>query len=250
MAFDRVMFGIGTANLGSRKNKYAPAVQEARFLEILDLGINRIDTADSYSSSNSEKFLSKILKLRPDTLVTTKVGGFFSKLPKPANEIVTNSRVYQKFNIIYNRGYSDFNPRIKPSSLETHLVKSLRRLKVNQVNCYLLHGVPKKEFVDDFIESLLILKDKGLTSSIGISIDKKIQMDLSWCDEVLIPAHHLDIYDSISARLSLHGIFTSQKEINTSIAKKFLSLPNSNSIILGSLNPFVYTEAEKILNGI
>jgi hypothetical protein len=209
--------------------------------------VNKVDTADSYASTNSEKRLSQILAVRPGVLVTTKVGGFLSKLPKPMNEIMVNSRPYQKMHILRNGGYFDFHPQIKPSDLEKKLIKSLRRLGVEKVNCYLLHGVPQLHLYDDFVNQMLILKEKGLTSHVGISIEKKINLNLTWCDEVLIPAHLLDFYQSLNAKLSIHGLFRREIEDAEKIGKIFLQLPYASCVLIGSLNQNKYVAAEKFL---
>jgi predicted aldo/keto reductase-like oxidoreductase len=241
------MFSIGLSLLGSKKNKYSTGEQIKKVIEVIDFGVNKVDTADSYASTNSERYLSQILDLRPDVLVTTKVGGFLSNLPKPINEILIDSRVYQKAQIIRNGGYFDFDPQIKPSDLEKKLIKSLRRLGVEKVNCYLLHGVPQLHLYDDFVNQMLILKEKGLTSHVGISIENKIDLNLTWCDEILIPAHLLDFYQSLNAKLSIHGLFRREIGDAEKIAKNFLQLPYASCVLVGSLNQNKYIEAEKFL---
>lgn len=241
------MFCIGLALLGSKNNKYSSSEQIKKVIEVIDFGVNRVDTADSYASTNSERCLSKILAVRPEVLVTTKVGGFLSNLPKPLNEILVNSRTYQKAHILRNGGYFDFNPQIKPLDLEKNLIKSLRRLGVEHVHCYLLHGVPNLNLLDDFVNQMLILKEKGLTHNVGISIEKKMDIDLSWCDEVLIPAHLLEFYELLNTKVSIHGLFKEKLRVSEKVGKRFLQLSFTGSVLMGSLNPNKYIEAEKIL---
>jgi aryl-alcohol dehydrogenase-like predicted oxidoreductase len=247
MIFNRNMFSIGLSLLGSKNNKYSTSEQIKKVIDVIDFGVNKVDTADSYASTNSERYLSQILDLRPDVLVTTKVGGFLSNLPIPINEILINSRMYQKAQIIRNGGYFDFNPKIKPLDLEKNLIKSLRRLGVEHVNCYLLHGVPSLNLIDDFVNQMLILKEKGLTSNVGISIEKRMDIDLSWCDEVLIPAHLLEFYELLNAKVSIHGLFRKELRISENVGKRFLQLSSAGSVLMGSLNLNKYIEAEKIL---
>ena len=247
MIFNRSMFCIGLASLGSKNNKYSSSEQIKKVIEVIDFGVNKVDTADSYASTNSERCLSKILAVRPEVLVTTKVGGFLSNLPKPMNEILVNSRAYQKAHILRNGGYFDFNPQIKPLDLEKNLIRSLRRLGVEHVNCYLLHGVPNLNLLDDFVNQMLILKEKGLTYNVGISIEKRMDIDLSWCDEVLIPAHLLEFYELLNTKVSIHGLFREKLRDSEKVGKRFLQLSSTGSVLMGSLNPNKYIEAEKIL---
>ena len=247
MSFNRSMFCIGLSMLGSKNNKYSEPEQIKRVMNILELGIKRVDTADSYASTNSEKFLSKILAIEPDLLVTTKVGGYFSNLPRPFSEILVENKIYQKYNIIKNRGYFDFNPSIKPQNLEEHLISSLRRLKVDSINSYLLHGIPKENLLDDFFDCMLTLKRKGLTSNVGISIDREANLDLTWCDEILIPANLINYYKTVIARISIHGLFRNDTRISINYAKQFLKVPSAHSIILGSYDSNKFVQSEIML---
>jgi hypothetical protein len=70
---------------------------------------------------------------------------------------------------------------------------------------------------------------------------------LTWCDEVLIPAHLLDFYQSLNAKLSIHGLFRREIGDTKKIAKNFLQLPYTNCLLIGSLNQNKYIEAEKFL---
>jgi aryl-alcohol dehydrogenase-like predicted oxidoreductase len=236
--------------LGSKNNKYSELEQIKKIIKIVELGINKVDTADSYASTNSEKVLSKILAIKPDLLVTTKIGGYISKLPRPFNEILVENKIYQKYNIIKNRGYFDFDPSIRPRELEKRLISSLRRLRVESINCYLLHGVPKENLLDDFFECMLTLKRKGLTSNIGISIDRETNLDLSWCDEILIPANLINYYYSVASRISIHGLFRNDTQFLNSYAKEFLKSPAAESIILGSYDSNKFIRSEMMLQNL
>lgn len=244
------MFCLGLSTLGSINNKYSEPEQIKKVLKILELGINKVDTADSYASTNSEKVLSKILAVRPDLLVTSKVGGYLSNLPRPFNEILIGNKIYQKYTILKNCGYFDFDPRIKPQHLEKHLINSLKRLKISNINTYLLHGVPKANLLDDFVDCLQTLKNKGLTANVGISADQKVNFDLSWCDEILTPAHLVRSFNHLSAKLSIHGLFHHTNNFSHSLAREFINSTSANSILLGSYNADKFVKYEKILQKI
>ena len=76
---------------------------------------------------------------------------------------------------------------------------------------------------------------------------KKINLNLTWCDEVLIPAHLLDFYQSLNAKLSIHGLFRREIEDAEKIGKNFLQLPYASCVLIGSLNQNKYIAAEKFL---
>lgn len=76
--------GIGTGRLASLGAGYS-ANDALRLLEAAaEIGVNLIDTADSYGSADCEKLLGKILRRFPDHfLIATKTGYPFCDFPGP-----------------------------------------------------------------------------------------------------------------------------------------------------------------------
>ncbi|HWK09961.1 MAG TPA: aldo/keto reductase [Vicinamibacterales bacterium] len=111
----------------------------------LQLGVNLIDTADSYGPHVSESLIAEALHPYPADLVIATKGGF--ERPGP--------------------GAWDINAN--PARLDRELDGSLKRLKLNQVHLYQLHridpGVPeKKQF-----EFLRRVREDGRARLIGLS---------------------------------------------------------------------------------
>ena len=149
---------------------------------IVDLEVDLIETADSYLSGETEKFLGSMSRELSHISLATKVGGYRNSFPYPLNVQIENSRILQKVNIIRNNGYFSFNPKILPNSLKGRLAKSLKRLRRSEIDIYMLHGVPGHCNVEDFVAELISLKDLGMVKYIGLSLEGNQEIDTKWCD--------------------------------------------------------------------
>lgn len=111
----------------------------------LDLGINFIDTADAYGPNISESIIAEALYPYPADLVIATKAGFLR--PSPTEWI------------------ADASPR----HLREACIGSLRRLKVDQIDLYQLHGIDPKVPLADQIGALLELQKEGKIRHIGLS---------------------------------------------------------------------------------
>lgn len=111
----------------------------------IELGINFIDTADSYGPEVSERIIAEALYPYPADLVIATKGG----LERP--------------------GPSQWVPNGHPDHLRSACEGSLRRLKVQRIDLYQLHTIDPKIPVDDQINTLLDLQREGKIRHIGLS---------------------------------------------------------------------------------
>ena len=102
-----------------------------------DLGINFIDTADSYGPNVSEELIAKALHPYPDGLLVATKGGLERTGP---NEWPVNGR---------------------PEHLEEALKGSLKRLKLERIDLYQLHRFDEKVPADEFLGKLAELQSRG-----------------------------------------------------------------------------------------
>jgi pyridoxine 4-dehydrogenase len=111
----------------------------------VELGVNFIDTADSYGPEVSENLIAEALHPYPDDLVIATKGGFARQGP--------------------NR----WTPDGRPEHLRSACEDSLRRLRVEQITLYQLHvpdpAVPYAESVGTLAE----LKREGKIRHVGVS---------------------------------------------------------------------------------
>jgi aryl-alcohol dehydrogenase-like predicted oxidoreductase len=111
----------------------------------LELGVNFIDTADSYGPAVSERLIAEALHPYPRGLVIATKGG----LTRP--------------------GPNKWVPDCRPEHLRAALQGSLERLKLSQVDLYQLHTADPKVPYEDSLGEVARLQQEGLIRHVGIS---------------------------------------------------------------------------------
>jgi pyridoxine 4-dehydrogenase len=111
----------------------------------VELGINFIDTADSYGPGVSEEIIAEALHpYQPGLVIATK-GGFMRPGP---NRWVENG---------------------KPEHLRSACEGSLRRLRLDQIDLYQLHRIDPKVPAEEQLGTLKDLQAQGKIKHIGLS---------------------------------------------------------------------------------
>ena len=111
----------------------------------IELGINFIDTADSYGPGVSEEIIAEALYPYPADLVIATKGGF--ERPGP-DQWVENGR---------------------PEHLISACEGSLRRLRMDRIDLYQLHRIDPKVPSEDQLGALKDLQQQGKIKHIGLS---------------------------------------------------------------------------------
>jgi pyridoxine 4-dehydrogenase len=111
----------------------------------VEIGVNFIDTADSYGPHVSEELIAEALSPYPDDLVIGTKGGLVRPGP----------------------GRWDRNGR--PEHLREACEGSLRRLRLEQIPLYQFHRVDPSVPIEESIGTLVELKDEGKIRHIGVS---------------------------------------------------------------------------------
>jgi pyridoxine 4-dehydrogenase len=110
-----------------------------------DLGVNLIDTADSYGPFVAEELIAEALHPYPADLVIATKGG----LERPAP--------------------GQWRPNGHPVHLREACEGSLRRLRVARIDVYQLHAPDPRVPVEDSLGELVRLRDEGKIRHIGVS---------------------------------------------------------------------------------
>jgi pyridoxine 4-dehydrogenase len=110
----------------------------------VELGVNLIDTADSYGPQVSETLIAEALHPYPDALVIATKGGLERTGP---GRWPTNGR---------------------PDHLRAACEGSLRRLRLEQIPLYQFHRPDPEVPLEDSIGALAELKDEGKVRHIGV----------------------------------------------------------------------------------
>jgi aryl-alcohol dehydrogenase-like predicted oxidoreductase len=141
-------FGFGAMRLTGQGIWGEPADREEckRVLRrALELGINFIDTADSYGPEVSERLIAETLYPYPDELVIATKGG----LLRP--------------------GPGQWDPDGRPEHLRAACEGSLKRLRVEQIDLYQFHRPDPKVPFEESVGALVELKNQGKIRHIGLS---------------------------------------------------------------------------------
>lgn len=112
---------------------------------VIDLGINLIDTADSYGPEVSERLIAEALHPYPDGLVIATKGG------------LTRS------------GPNEWAPVGRPEYLRQCVELSLRRLKVERIDLYQLHRIDPKVPASETLGALQEMQAAGKIRHVGLS---------------------------------------------------------------------------------
>ena len=113
--------------------------------QVIELGVNFIDTADSYGPNVSEELIAEALHPYPDDLVIATKGG------------------------LERTGPGQWPSNGRPEHLIEACEGSLRRLKLEQIPLYQFHEPDPSVPLEDSIGALVTLKDQGKIRHIGLS---------------------------------------------------------------------------------
>jgi len=130
-----------------------PDAARALLRRAVELGVNLIDTADSYGPQVSERLIAEALHPYPDGVVIATKGG---SVRPGAGQWVLNGR---------------------PEHLKQACEDSLRRLRLDRIDLYQLHAVDPNVPLADSIGALKELQDEGKIRHIGVSNVNAPQLD-------------------------------------------------------------------------
>ena len=121
--------------------------EEAKRLlrRVVDVGVNLIDTADSYGPEVSENLIAEALHPYPDGLVIATKGG------------------------MRRTGPGEWPLDARPERLKQCCADSLRRLRLERIDLYQLHAPDPKVPFEDSVGALKELQDEGKIRHVGIS---------------------------------------------------------------------------------
>jgi aryl-alcohol dehydrogenase-like predicted oxidoreductase len=222
--------GFGAFKIGrNQKTKYAasydlPSDEQVSELlgGLLDLGINYIDTAPAYGTSE-ERIGRAISGRRSEFVLATKVGETFSE----------GASTY------------DFSAAAIRGSVE----RSLTRLKTPAIDVLLLHSDGRDAWIQtqtDAVPALQQLKAQGLVRAIGLS-GKTVEgarQALAWADLLMVEYHLRDrSHEAFIAEAAARGVGIVVKkglasgDLPAEEAIRFvLDNPHVTSLVVGGLS--------------
>ena len=121
-----------------------PAAARATLKRVPELGINLIDTADSYGPDVSENLIRETLHPYRDLLVATKGG-------------------------LTRHGPDIWRPLGRPDYLRRCVLMSLRRLGVERIDLWQLHRIDPNVPRDEQFDAIAAMRKEGLIRHVGLS---------------------------------------------------------------------------------
>ena len=111
----------------------------------VELGINIIDTADSYGPEVSERLIGETLHPYPDDMVIATKAGLVR--PGPGN----------------------WRPNGRPDHIREAIEGSLRRLKLERIDLYQLHRIDPRVPLEESLGTMAELRQEGKVRHVGLS---------------------------------------------------------------------------------
>ncbi len=119
----------------------------------VELGVNFIDTADSYGPEVSERLIGEALApYAKDLVIATKAG-------------------------LTRQGPNQWLPVGRPEYLQQQVEMSLRRLKVERIDLWQLHRIDAKVPVEESLGVIKKLQEQGKIKHVGLSEVKPHEID-------------------------------------------------------------------------
>jgi aryl-alcohol dehydrogenase-like predicted oxidoreductase len=119
----------------------------------VELGVNFIDTADSYGPEVSERLIGEALAPYPQgVIIATKSG-------------------------LTRQGPNKWLPVGRPEYLTQQVEMSLRRLKLERLDLWQLHRIDEQVPVEDSLGAIKTLQDQGKIRHVGLSEVKPHEID-------------------------------------------------------------------------
>lgn len=148
-----------------------PDGAKALLLRVVELGINLIDTADSYGPEVSENLIREALHPYPDGVVIATKSG------------------------LERSGPSEWPRNGRPGYLREAVHGSLRRLGLEQIDLLQLHAVDPQVPFEESLGALIELRDEGAIRHLGLSNVTVEQLD---------QAQRMTAIASVQNRYNLH----------------------------------------------
>lgn len=166
--------GLGGSHLASLSTRPGKAEIDALLDDAYAAGLRFFDTADVYGQGDSERRLAR-LAAKPDVMICTKAGlalGMSQSLIRLAKPFLRPLllRMKRGGQAAASLRQSSQTTNFDPDHLRRQLQGSLKRLRRDQVDVFLLHNPTLDDLADGTLLALLAeVKSQGLAQRVGIS---------------------------------------------------------------------------------
>jgi aryl-alcohol dehydrogenase-like predicted oxidoreductase len=188
VTISRLGFGCARIYGGSESGNSARLLEAA-----LSAGVSHFDTAPMYGSGQSEDVLGRVLAGAKDVTLTTKVG-----IGRPDTKAALQSatKIYRRFarplltrmpsakshlarirSRLWKNEEMLAGPRrrLSASHIRLELEESLKRLKRNRVDLYLVHEPDQFDLDDEALETFQALTREGTVGAFGLAYGRAVR---------------------------------------------------------------------------
>ena len=174
----------------------------------LELGINLIDTADSYGPEVSESLIAEALFPYPKDLVIATKGG------------------------LLRTGPGQWPADGRPEHLRVALEGSLQRLRVDHIDIYQFHRPDPKVPFEDSVGALAKMKEEGKIRHIGLS---NVTMDQLARAQKIVPIVTVQNHYNLAMRESEHMTAAESEEMIDLCARQGIGFIPWSPLAFGEL---------------
>jgi aryl-alcohol dehydrogenase-like predicted oxidoreductase len=141
--------GLGCWGMSGSYGPVDESEAEATLHHALDIGVNFLDTADSYGDGHNESFIGRVLKGRREQFVLATKTGWIKKTESD--------------------GTSSLGVDCRPARLRSACDASLARLQMDRIDLYYLHRADPNVPIEESVGALAELVSEGKVRFIGLS---------------------------------------------------------------------------------
>jgi aryl-alcohol dehydrogenase-like predicted oxidoreductase len=175
--------GLGASRMGSFNNPQ-PLSESVRLVQFaLEIGVTAFDTSNIYGQGDSERAIGRALAGAPreQAFIVTKGGRQFSLKAralswfKPIVRPLLAAR--QQGSLVTARRGEELRADWSAAALAASLDGSLRRLRTDRVDGFILHSPPAAVITAQVADALAAIKASGKARHVGISCDDEAALE-------------------------------------------------------------------------
>ena len=176
---------LGCSRFGSFNSPLSTADVRSLLAAAFDAGVTTFDTSDVYGQGDSERELGRFLNgsRMAESFILTKGGKLFSnkmRLLRPFKPILKPLLSQKGKSAVTARRSDEISSNFSPTHIISAVEGSLRRLRTDVLDGYVLHSPPLADATRPALwEALAKLKREGKIAAFGISCDTREVLEAS-----------------------------------------------------------------------
>ena len=197
--------------------------------QMLDLGLNYLDTAPAYGLSEE------------------RLGQALHKAPSASEQIIVSTKVGEVFTVVDGKPHSDY--RYDAASIRDSIDRSRQRLGRDTLDIVFIHSHGDDLHIlnqTDAVETLTTLRDQGVIRAIGLSgkTAEGFAQSFDWADVAMIEyspaapelATTIAMAHQLGVGVIVKKALASGRLPATEALRFVFDQPGVNSVVIGTLN--------------